>query len=374
MPGAGTLPFQAPKSEEDSLRPFSPRAFILGGDADDKTVTGAAPEFSNRRDSGHSCGRLGLRRAAAGSFSWREGRDKHLQLPLDPLLYIDDSFAHCGKPACVAQKREPGQSGVKKVMWATHSSQGCASFSQRLPFALCPQIQGPRGLLVVKILGLAAKRNNRFVPLGGSSVHASLFPSHPGRPGSSRAKPSSRLFPQVLQEKVLLREWQSRGVVRGSPPPISTQVSWSPTEPSQVPLWVGSPKGPPISHFQSLLFSICHFPTATFRPAGPSQPRRVSFHRIGRWACPSQMSPAPPKPKDTSGSPRLDYTIVCPTASRSSVTSPHTRHGSVAGWEVLRPTMEGPPSTGSPCFIFLALRVYPPGLLGRSLPCSASIS
>lgn len=153
-----------------------------------------------------------------------------------------------------------------------------------------------------KTLGLAAKRNNRLVPLGGSSVHVCLFPSHPGRPGSSPSKPSSRLFPQVLQEKVL----QARGLSEEPPPPISTRVSWSPTEPSQgSALWVGSPKGPPISHFQSLLFSICHFPTATFRPAGPSQPLRVSSPRIGRWACLSQMCPAPLKPKDTSGSPQF---------------------------------------------------------------------
>lgn len=42
----------------------------------------------------------------AGSSSWREGRDKHLQLPLDPPLNTDDLFTRHSKPACIIQKRD----------------------------------------------------------------------------------------------------------------------------------------------------------------------------------------------------------------------------------------------------------------------------
>lgn len=157
-------------------------------------------------------------------------------------------------------------------MWATHTSQGCAFSSLRQPSACVPRFKGMGVFLSAPLrmtLGLGAGRNNRLVPLGGSSAHGGPFPSHPRGLRSSSSEPSSRLSPQVLQEKVLLRERLARGLSEERPAHLEAGLLVTPSALAGSPLWVGSPKDHPISHFQSPLFSICHFPRATVNPAGP---------------------------------------------------------------------------------------------------------
>lgn len=157
-------------------------------------------------------------------------------------------------------------------MWATHTSQGRAFSSLRQPPACAPRFKGmgvslsaPRRMS----LGLGARRNNRRVPLGGSSAPGRRFPSPPRGPRSSSSRPSSRLFPQVPQEKVLLRERLARGWSEGRPAHLEAGPLVTHSAQAGSPLWVGSPKDHPVPHFQSPLLSVCHFPTAAVHPAGP---------------------------------------------------------------------------------------------------------
>lgn len=150
--------------------------------------------------------------------------------------------------------------------------------------------------------------------------------STPAGPLAPPARPPARAALQQLRALLPLLSAGAAGKDRPGKGPAHLEAGHLVTHSTLAgsSFWVGSPKGLPISHFQSALFSICHFPTATGHPAGPSQPPGVSVPLIGRWACLSQICPAPLKPKDTSGSSWFAYTDACSAIpdSPSSLTCP----------------------------------------------------
>lgn len=167
-------------------------------------------------------------------------------------------------------------------MGVTHTSPGSAFSSLSLPLALRLQIQRHRGLSALQRTALEsrARRNNRLVPLGGSRVHACRSP----RPTRPPARPPSRAALQPLRALLPLLSAGAAGKDRPGKGAAHLEAGHLVTHSTLAgsSFWVGSPKGLTISHFQSALFSICHFPTATGRPAGPSQPPGVSVPLIGR--------------------------------------------------------------------------------------------
>lgn len=155
---------------------------------------------------------------------------------------------------------------------------------------------------------------------------ACLFPCSCPRKAQLPGSRPSRLIPSGCIRCCRERYCRHGGCQRKSPGPSRGRSLGHAQSLHRLPLsgWA-PPRAIPFT-LSSFCFSlICHFPTTTFTPlAPPNQGLRISSLLIGRWACLSHMCPAPPKPKDTSGSPWFYYTVAYSAASDSpsSMTCP----------------------------------------------------